>query len=170
MPRRHRRRPTVIGRRESCRARRRSEVASVQGGVDTGVERPPGGTLIGHHRVSDAPTAAACMGVVVRRRRDAVSVVGHHLVVVIVLMADVVGTVQAAAEGEVNHHGEGREQTDDGTCDRVSHHDMVSVHPIGRSRIFAESADAASPAIAAKTISVAESDWKPVAASASAGR
>ena len=83
------------------------------------------------------------------------------------------GDVQAAAEGEMNHRGEGHEQADDDTHLGVHHYPMVSVRRNGRSRILVVSPAAASMAamaIMAKAISGAEKDWAIVAGGAVAGK
>ena len=83
------------------------------------------------------------------------------------------GDVQAAAEGEMNHRGEGREQADDDTHLGVYHYYMVSVRRNGRSRILVETPEAASMAanaIIAKAISVAERVWALAGGGAAASR
>ena len=77
-------------------------------------------------------------------------------------------SMQATAEGEMNHRGEGRKQADNGTHLRVAHYEMVSVRRSGRSRILVVSAAVASRAIMAKASSVAEGAWAFVAGGAKA--
>ena len=201
MPLQHRRRIAITGQ-PAGRARRR-EVTGIEGGMETGVQGPPIGALIGCRGVGNAMAPTAVVPVAVMPRGDASPFIGRHplavftLVVVPVTVAVFLGLgsvpalggmrwnaaagmpspgmgdVQAAAEGEMNHRGEGREQADDDTHLGVHHYSMVSVRRNGRSRILVVSPAAASMAamaIMAKAISVAEKDWAIVAGGAVAGK
>lgn len=83
MPLRHRRRIAITGR-PAGRARRR-EVAGIKGGIETGVEGPPIGALVGRRGVGNAMAATAVVPVALGTRGDTSPFIGLHPVAVAVL-------------------------------------------------------------------------------------
>lgn len=83
MPLQHRRRIAITGR-PAGRARRR-EVTGIKGGIETGVEGPPIGALIGCRGVGNAMAATAVVPVALMPRGDTSPFIGLHPVAVAVL-------------------------------------------------------------------------------------
>lgn len=84
MPLRHRRRIAITGR-PAGRARRR-EVTCIEGGVETGVEGPPIGALIGCRGVGNAMAATAVVPVALMPRGDSSPFIGCHPLAVFTLV------------------------------------------------------------------------------------
>ena len=83
MPLRQRRRIAIPGR-PAGRARRR-EVAGIEGGIETGVEGPPIGALIGCRGVGDAIASTTVVTVALRPREEASAFLCLHPAVVAVV-------------------------------------------------------------------------------------
>ena len=83
MPLQHRRRIAITGQ-PAGRARRR-EVTGIEGGMETGVQGPPIGALIGCLGVGNAMAPTAVVPVAVRTRGDTSPFIGLHPVAVAVL-------------------------------------------------------------------------------------
>ena len=84
MPLRHRRRIAITGR-PAGRARRR-EVTGIKGGIETGVEGPPIGALIGCRGVGNAMAATAVVPVALMPRGDTSPFIGRHPLAVFTLV------------------------------------------------------------------------------------